>query len=125
MKLRIRGNSVRIRLTKSEVEAFGRDGHVEEETSFINGTLSYVLQRYDGEHMSASVFGNKITMQIPEAQAKEWVETNKVGFEYNQPLPDGNTLYLLLEKDFKCLDENITEDQSDSYDNPLLQHKHD
>jgi hypothetical protein len=124
MKLRIKGNSVRIRLTKPEVDAFGRDGHIEEQTTFINGTLSYVLQSYDGDTMSATIFGNKITMQIPAIFAKEWVETNKVGYEYNQPLPDGNTLYLLLEKDFKCLDENITEDQSDSYDNPLIAHKH-
>ena len=120
MKLRIKGNSVRIRLTKSEVEAFGNEGYLEEQTNFINGTLTYALQRYDGEQMSATVFGNKITMQIPAAMAQEWVETNKIGFDYNQPLPDGNTLYMLLEKDFKCLDENITEDQSDSYDNPLL-----
>lgn len=124
MKLRIKGNSIRIRLTKSEVDTFGKDGHIEEQTSFINGTLSYVLQSYDGETMSATIFGNKITMQIPATLAKEWIETNKVGYEYNQPLPDGNTLYLLLEKDFKCLDENITEDQSDSYDNPLIAHKH-
>jgi hypothetical protein len=124
MKLRIKGNSLRVRLTKSEVDAFGKDWHIEEQTSFINGTLDYVLQSYNGENMSATIFGNKITVQIPETIAKEWVETNKVGYEYNQPLPDGNTLYLLLEKDFKCLDENITEDQSDSYDNPLIAHKH-
>jgi hypothetical protein len=74
--------------------------------------------------MSATIFGNKITMQIPESLAKEWVETQKVGFEYNQELPNGDKLCLLLEKDFKCLDENITEDQSDSYDNPLIEHKH-
>jgi hypothetical protein len=124
MKLRIRGNSVRVRLTKSEVDTFSSEGYLEEQTSFINGTLTYALQCYDGEHMNATIFGNKVTMQIPDAMAKEWAASNKVGFEYNQPLPDGSVLHLLLEKDFKCLDESISEDQSDSYDNPLMPHKH-
>lgn len=124
MKLRIRGNSLRIRLTKSEVDTFGKKGYLEEQTSFLNGTLTYAIQSYDGSQMSATIFGNKITMQIPLAIAQEWTTTNKVGFEHTLPLPDGASLYLLLEKDFKCLDENITEDQSDSYDNPLMPHNH-
>lgn len=124
MKLRIRGNSLRIRLTKSEVDSFGKTGYIEEQTTFLNGTLTYALQSYDGPNMAATIFGNKITMQIPSTFAQEWATTNKVGFEYNQPLPDGSSLFLLLEKDFKCLDENITEDQSDSYDNPLIPHNH-
>ena len=33
-------------------------------------------------------------------------------------LGDGNELYLLLEKDFQCLDNSI-EDQTDNYENPL------
>ena len=116
-------NSVRLRLSKPEVDAFGKDGHIEDVTCFINGTLTYTLQRYEGETMAASIFGNKITMQIPTILANDWVNTNKVGCEFNQPLPDGNMLYLLLEKDFKCLDENIMEDQSDSFDNPLIAKK--
>jgi len=50
---------------------------------------------------------------MPEAMANEWITTDKVGFEYQD-----EGLFLLVEKDFKCLD-NVAEDQSDNYPNPL------
>jgi len=50
---------------------------------------------------------------MPEAMADEWLVTDRVGFEYYE-----NGLSLLIEKDFKCLD-NVAEDQSDNYPNPL------
>jgi hypothetical protein len=51
---------------------------------------------------------------MPELMAKNWATTEKVGFEETN-----GPLYLLVEKDFKCLD-NVAEDQSDNYPNPLL-----
>ncbi len=39
--------------------------------------------------------------------------TDEVGFENEQ-----GKLFLLVEKDFTCLD-NVSEDQSDNYPNPL------
>jgi hypothetical protein len=47
----------------------------------------------------------------------ELKDTDKVGFG-NQAAG----LHLLIEKDFTCLD-NVDEDQSDNYPNPLLQKK--
>ncbi len=52
---------------------------------------------------------------MPELMANEWSNSEQVGFEYNK-----NGLYLLVEKDFKCLD-NVAEDQSDNYPNPLVE----
>ena len=43
-----------------------------------------------------------------------------VGLENEMEIAPGKILYLLLEKDFKCLD-NTTEDQSDNYPNPLAE----
>lgn len=118
MKIRILGNSVRLRLSKSEVEQFGKDGYVEQRTSFGNAVLTYALQTTNHCNMSADFENGKITMYLPDTKAKEWADTQKVGFDANMDLGDGNELYLLLEKDFKCLD-NSTEDQSDNYENPL------
>lgn len=59
-------------------------------------------------------------MLMPEAWADEWIATERVGYESNMPLNDVQELYLLLEKDFVCLD-NTTEDQSDNYPNPLAE----
>ena len=118
MKLRINGNSVRIRLSKSEVEQFGKEGYIEQRTGFGNAQLTYALKSTTHCDMTADFTDNRITMYLPDTKAKEWVDTQKVGFDANMDLGDGNELYLLLEKDFKCLDNSI-EDQGDNYDNPL------
>ncbi|MCB0700475.1 MAG: hypothetical protein KDC11_11525 [Chitinophagaceae bacterium] len=118
MKIRIRGNSVRLRLTKTEVEAFGKDGYIDEKTGFGDAVLTYALQTTEHCDMTADFKDGKITMYLPDTKAKEWVESQKVGFDANMDLGDGNELYLLLEKDYKCLDDT-GEDQSDNYENPL------
>lgn len=120
MKIRIKGNSVRVRLTRSEVDRFGAEGSIEEQTSFGPTSLTYALQQSEQETLSASFENNKVTMKMPLKWAEEWLATERVGYESNMPLPDGQSLYLLLEKDFVCLD-NTTEDQSDNYPNPLAE----
>ncbi len=119
MKLRIKGNSVRIRLTKTEVDRISsEDGYLEEETSFGNSKFIYALQQVStGNELSAAMEGNKITMFVPSALTNGWPENDTVGFEAKMPLEDNKSLYLLLEKDFVCLD-HTNEDQSDNYENP-------
>lgn len=113
MKIRIKGNSLRYRLTKTDVERLLKNGYLEEQTVFGSSVLTYALQVYNSSRLSAGFDDNKITLFMPEPMANEWVSTNKVGFEENS-----GQLYLLIEKDFKCLD-NVAEDQSDNYPNPL------
>jgi uncharacterized protein DUF7009 len=119
MKIRIKGNSLRIRLTRPEVDFFGTGGYLEEKTNFGKTALTYALKSKTGiTELSADFSDNKITMFIPEQFAKKWITTEKVGYENEMEIGDGKKLFLLLEKDFKCLD-NTTEDQSDNYENPL------
>jgi hypothetical protein len=119
MKIRIYGNSVRIRLSRSEVEKFGKEGYLEDKTEFGDSNLIYALQsKPNGNDLSASFDGNKITMFVPEKLQREWTGSEKVGYEANMPIGNDKTLYLLLEKDFKCIDNTMMEDQSDNYENP-------
>jgi len=121
MKIRIKGNSVRFRLTRSEVDYFGKFNYLEESTEFGNSTFRYALQRSEnGNELSAGFAENKMTLHVPEHLAKDWTGTERVGLESEMNIGQGKKLYLLLEKDFKCLD-NTTEDQSDNYENPLAQ----
>jgi len=113
MKIRIKGNSLRYRLTKSDVSRFEEDGYIEDHTNFAGQKLTYALQRNAGNNLSATFEGNKITLFMPDSLSAEWTSTDTVGFENND-----NELFLLIEKDFKCLD-NVAEDQSDNYPNPL------
>lgn len=118
MKIRIKGNSIRLRLTQTEVANFANNGYLEEHTEFGNATFTYALAN-DAEvlNLSAKMEGAKITMQVPPALAKNWTSTNEVGFQHKLTLSNGKELFLLVEKDFVCLD-NTFEDQSDNYPNP-------
>jgi hypothetical protein len=119
MKIRIKGNSLRYRLTRPEVERFSRTGLVEERVNFGSVALSYALCRTEADELSAAFGDNRITLFLPAALMDEWVRTDKVGFEHSMPLNGtAEILYLLVEKDYTCLDK-VDEDQSDHYSNPL------
>ena len=118
MKVRIKGNSVRMRLSKSEVEAFAKEGYVEERTEFVNSTLIYSVKTTDAETLSADYTSGALTLFIPSNLLRKWAFTNLVGLNYNMPINNGKYLFILLEKDFKCIDDEVTEDQSDYFENP-------
>lgn len=113
MKIRIKGNSLRYRLTKTDVEQFSLNGYIEETIDFCSQALTYALERSEFNALMATFDHNKITLFMPARMVTEWESANKVGFEGFD-----NNLFLLVEKDFKCLD-NVAEDQSDNYPNPL------
>jgi hypothetical protein len=115
MKLRIKRNSLRYRLTKSDVASLETDGFVRDQVTFIDDELVYVLQSTADEQISADFKNNIITMYIPKIMITQFANTDKVGFANN----DGE-LQLLIEKDFTCLD-NVEEDQSDNYPNPMVE----
>jgi hypothetical protein len=118
MKLRIKGNTLRFRLTKSEVDYFSKQNYIEEKTEFANIVFVYALQSSPAaKNVSATFDGNKLMLILPAAVADDWTTTNKVGIDCEMEIGNSKKLFLLLEKDFKCLD-NVAEDQSDNYENP-------
>ena len=118
MKIRIKGNSVRLRLTKTEVIAFCAMGVLEDRVNFPNKVLVYALKKKDGiSNMEADFSKGKITIYISEDLIDGWDSNEKVGFKACQNLEDKGELMLLLEKDFQCLDSTIDE-QSDNYPSP-------
>ena len=121
MKIRIKGNSIRIRLSRTEVDTLGREGYLEELTEFGgNVVFRYALQsKQDIVSLSAGFEGNTMSMFVPADMVAEWVSTEKVGYSHHMDIGEGKQLFLLLEKDFKCIDSSVDEDQSDNYDNPL------
>ncbi|MEO6151219.1 MAG: hypothetical protein ABIN95_08600 [Mucilaginibacter sp.] len=113
MKLRIKGNDIRYRLTRTDVDRFAAAGRLEETINFAGQPLLYVLQETADDKLSVAYENNIITLFMPLDLKNEWVHSEKVG--YSNAYGD---LHLLIEKDFKCLD-NVEEDQSDNYPNPL------
>ena len=118
MKIRIKGNAIRLRLTKTEVETFCKTGRFEEQTHFGDLRFTYALQaKQNIDTLDASFSEDTITVFLNERESKDWYQTNQVGFSEVVKRADGTTLSLLIEKDFACLDAR-EEDQSDNYTNP-------
>ncbi|MBK8611171.1 MAG: hypothetical protein IPL84_14825 [Chitinophagaceae bacterium] len=118
MKIRIKANSIRFRLTRSEVSKLAATGYLEEETNFPENKFIYALEVVkDSAELSASFLHNKMTMLVTESFVKDWPQNEVVGLDASLKVSEDHSLYLLLEKDFVCLDDT-TEDQSDNFENP-------
>lgn len=119
MKIRIKGDSLRLRLTKTEVEVFCKKGLYEEKIQFPHKILTYSLQKKNSiDYIEADFSDDSIVVSISAVLVMDWDINTVVGFQHDQKLLNGETLFILIEKDFACLDESI-EDQSDNYPNPL------
>lgn len=121
MKLRIRDHSVRLRLTQPEVAELGRTGRVEAHTRLAPGAaglLTYALAvRDDVDALTAAWDDQTLTVFLPADDAAVWTTTGvldgPVGYEATQPIGD-ETLRLLVEKDFACIDEGERDPAEDA-----------
>ncbi len=114
MKIRIKGNSLRYRLTKPEVSLLWSEGSLKERTEFIGKTLFYSIETVDSANIWADFINNEIVLYLPKTMAEELYKSNTVGFS-----DTSGPVKLLVEKDFVCID-NTEEDQTDNYPNPSL-----
>lgn len=118
MKIRIKGSSIRFRLSKTEVTRLVHEGRVAEETRFGHGTFRYEAHKTaDAKTLTASFKNGTICFAVPGHLIRTWDTDTVVSIDAQMPVGDGTYLYLLLEKDFQCLDGSA-EDQSDNYINP-------
>jgi hypothetical protein len=106
MKLRIQGNSVRLRVSEAEVAQFRESGHVEEAIVFgptSQEVLHYALIRsYENAEVTAAFAENKITIYVPAAIASDWINSEHNGFEARLPTGTEKGLKILVEKDLDC-----------------------
>ena len=122
MKLRIRGNSIRLRLTMSDIAQFAATGSVEEkvEFGFAKSALCYRLNRTeDGDTARANFEDQCLSISIPAADADNWIKSEQVSIDATQPIGDNRVLRILVEKDFACLTARVNEDDSDAFTNPV------
>jgi hypothetical protein len=118
MKIRIKSNSVRFRLSKSEVASLVANGYLEEKTEFESNTLKYIVTVTDASNMSIDFSNGNINLLAPQKLVQKWSSSNMISLEQMMPLKNEVQLHILLEKDFKCIDAIASEDQSDYFENP-------
>jgi len=123
MKLRIKGNSLRLRVTPSEVKQLLRNGVIREHvqlTASLKDRLTYaVISSLSGVTTTVAYqFGN-ITVSVPEIQLERWARSEEVGVYADVALGDDQGLSVAIEKDFACLDLSDAENE-DTFPNPNL-----
>jgi hypothetical protein len=120
MKLRIRDNSVRLRLMRGEVETLRDTGLVSASTPFPGGrTFRYCVESSPASVSIAAFFSdNEISVRLPETTVLAWANSEQVSISGEQVLADGDQLKILVEKDFVCLTNREDEDESDMYPHP-------
>lgn len=119
MKMRIRGNSIRLRLGRSEVRMLLESGSVEESTTFDpfgRQRLIYaVTSSSDASVVTAAFEDGRVLVTIPKDLAVSWCTSDGVSITASQATIDGGTLRILIEKDLECLDAPVEESQADAY----------
>jgi hypothetical protein len=120
MKIRIKGDSLRLRLSQSEVDEFQRQGRVEDRIHLTPGKAwTYALAKSNHESALGMEYeSDTLTIEVNEREGVEWASSNRVSIEADVSV-DGHSVRLLLEKDFACLQERPEEDESDMFPNPL------
>ena len=94
MKFRIKDNSVRLRLTRGEVDVVRERGIVEAKTCFPGGReLKYRVESSPASVSPAAFFSdNAVTVRLPEAAVLAWATTEQVSMRGEQVLDDGAVL---------------------------------
>lgn len=120
MKLRIRDNSVRLRLTRGEVDTLRDEGLVSARTGFPGGReFHYVLESSPASVSPGAFLSDSVmTVRLPETTVLAWAATEQVSIQGEQLLEDGEKVGILVEKDFECLAPREGEDESDMYPHP-------
>jgi len=122
MKLRIKGDSLRLRVSRSEVEHFFGGERIEETIHFSSepgANLTYVLQAAaDGGGTAVDYKSGNVTVLLSKIHIDSWRDASQVGVYASINLGQGISLELIVEKDFACLDRR-DEDNADTFPNPL------
>jgi len=120
MKLRIRDNSIRFRLTRAEVDVLRNVGLIEATLNFPGGDKVHyaVKSLQDCVSPAASFANNTIGLHLPKTIVERWADSDQVSIAASESLEDGSVLTLLLEKDFACLAPRDGEDETDMFPHP-------
>lgn len=112
MKLRIKGNSLRLRITPSEMTRLLETGRIDETIHFAsdeNAHLTYALEHAQNAPAIAVRYSpGEVAVVLSSDEARRWARAGDVGLYAQTPTAHGS-LELAVEKDFACLDKTDAE----------------
>jgi hypothetical protein len=106
MKLRLEENSLRLRLSEDEVRQFAATGRVAQALAFGSGpgqALSYALERLPEASPAPAVQvryeAGALVIEVPAHVARNWTDTENIGFRSQILAADGQELRIVVERD--------------------------
>ena len=115
MKVRIKGDTIRIRVSQSEYDQIINEGYCEEVIHFPSGNLVYSVKSVEQIEPTADFLNGRIEVGLPSGAVTHWHEANEVGIYQDGPVK------ITVERDFQCLKPRAHEDETDLYPNPLAE----
>jgi hypothetical protein len=100
MKLWIRGNSLRLRVSKTELAKLAEKGKAEDTTRFSSEqSLRYGIEVRPAGAITASFTEAAILVTLPRPHLDLWLRPGEISVEGSQPIGGGKVLQIVLEKD--------------------------
>jgi uncharacterized protein DUF7009 len=121
MKLRILGDTLRLRLKRGEVEQLAAGTSIVEKTHFPGSVLTYRIDLSGNDDFSATFDDGNLVVSLPHAKVVDWAATDEVSMCAEQKLPGSGSISLLIEKDFSCLEpghHRDCEEDADTFPHP-------
>ena len=104
MKLRINGNSLRLRVSRSELARFQAGGRIEETIHFTaapEATLTYALESgLESSPVTVRYGSREVTVVLSKDRARIWGDQTEVGVYTTLAMGPAGSLEVAVEKDF-------------------------
>jgi uncharacterized protein DUF7009 len=118
VKLRIHENSLRLRLSRSDVEQFRQTGIRTESLRLGSGAqFDYTLEASSQITVAEAWYGqDRIRVLLPLDLAEAWAASDQISLSLNPS--EGSGPSLLIEEDFQCLHRDEVNTTDDAFPNP-------
>ena len=121
MKVRIKDNSVRFRLSITDLKTLEKKGKVVSTCSFGSSQVfKYSVisnKKGNSEFLCVDLKKNHIKIELAASDVKEWIKSDLEGFDAKMDNGTKEGLYVLIEKDWECLTPR-DEDEDNLFPNP-------
>lgn len=118
MKLRLRHQSLRLRLSRGEVERLGVGERLEESVAFgpsPSATLRYSIRAGNlGATGTARFQDGEVAVELSIEVVRAWVAGNAEGIYWETE----TGVKVAVERDYRCLEPREGEDDSDAFEHP-------
>ena len=111
MKLRIKNNTLRLRLSKSEISDLANNKTLTTSVGLSPQPLVFSLSAREAASIEHA--DNHLQFSMPLSVAQAFDQTDQVSYAY-----EAADISVLIEKDFVCLEPRTGEDETDNYPNP-------